>query len=66
MVEIAHTTDDLQMAFNAHKEVAQYVTAKLKAVEMQVDMTGDVRFGWHDPHTIQSETATGSHTPEPE
>ena len=34
MAEIANDMDnDLQMRFNAHKEVAQYIVPKLKAVE---------------------------------
>ena len=33
MATIAHETDDPQLAAQMHKEVAQYVTPKLKAIE---------------------------------
>ena len=47
MAEIANDMDnDLQMRFNAHKEVAQYVTPKLKALEVTADIQGDVVFKW--------------------
>ena len=47
MAEIANDKEnDLPTRFNAHKEVAQYVTPKLKAVEHTGDIDHDVRFTW--------------------
>ncbi len=34
MARIAHETDDVHLEANMHKEIAQYVTPKLKAVEV--------------------------------
>ena len=42
-------SNDLQTRFNAHKEVAQYVTPKLKAVETSGSIDADVRFHWGKP-----------------
>lgn len=38
--------NDLQTRFNAHKEVAQYVTPKLKAVEHTGDIDHDIHVTW--------------------
>ena len=51
--------NDLPTRFAAHKEVAQYVTPKLKAVEVQLEGQIDARIGWCDSHTLQSEATTG-------
>jgi len=50
---------DSQVRFNANKEVAQYVHSKLKAVETTGEVNLDVRIGWGDTHTVQSEAITG-------
>ena len=39
-------TNDLQTRFNAHKEVAQYVTPKLKALEVQAEVEGEIHVTW--------------------
>ena len=63
MAGIANDMDnDLSTRFQAHKEVAQYVTPKLKAVEVQMEGALDARISWCDPHTLQSE-ATPEDTP---
>jgi hypothetical protein len=54
--------NDLSTRFAAHKEVAQYITPKLKAVEVNLDVQGDIKIGWSDTHRVQSETAS-SDTP---
>ena len=60
MARIANDqNNDLPTRFAAHKEVAQYITPKLKAVEVQLDGQLDARIGWCDSHTLQSETAPG-------
>ncbi len=48
LARIAHETDDEQLRFNAHKEVAQYVTPKLKAVETTVETVEKLRIAWDD------------------
>ena len=59
MADIAHDkTNDVALRASMHKEVAQYVTPKLKAVEVQLEASGDLRIGWCDPHTLQSEATT--------
>jgi hypothetical protein len=55
-------SNDVPTRLSAHKEVAQYVTPKLKAIEVQVEGQIDARIGWLDSHTLQSETPTGSTT----
>ncbi len=42
------------------------VIPDLKQVEQTLEVEGDIRFGWHDSHTVQSENTTGEATPEPE
>ena len=47
MAEIANDMDnDLQMRFNAHKEVAQYIVPKLKAVEHTGDIDTEITIKW--------------------
>jgi hypothetical protein len=59
MAAIANDTDvDLAMRAGMHKEIAQYVVPKLKAVETTGEVSLDVRIGWGNPHSIQSEAIT--------
>lgn len=47
MVKIANDMDnDLPMRFNANKEVAQYVTPKLRAIEHKGETDHNLTFGW--------------------
>ncbi len=47
MAAIANDQEnDLQTRFNAHKEVAQYVTPKLKALEVQAEVEGEIHVTW--------------------
>ena len=60
MAKIANDKDnDLSTRFAAHKEVAQYVAPKLKAVETTIEGRIDATIGWSDPHGVQSEAPTG-------
>ena len=60
MADIANDMENgVEMRAQMHKEVAQYVTPKLKAVEVQLEGQVDARLTWCDPHTIQSEAITG-------
>ena len=59
MAAIAHDmTNDVTLRAQMHKEVAQYVTPKLKAIEVQLEASGDLRIGWCNPHSLQSEAVT--------
>ncbi len=42
------------------------VAPDLKAIEQTLEVEGELTFGWHDSHTVQSENTTGEATPEPE
>jgi len=60
MAHIANDKEnDVALRASMHKEVAAYVPPKLKAVEVQMETQGDIRIGWCDSHTVQSETTTG-------
>ena len=60
MADIANDMENgVEMRAQMHKEVAQYVTPKLKAVEVQLEGQVDARISWCDPHTIQSEAIAG-------
>lgn len=38
--------NDVNLRASMHKEVAQYVTPKLKALEVQAEIAGDIVFKW--------------------
>ena len=59
MVKMYHESEDRPERVTLLKEIAQYVTPKLKAVEVQLEGQVDARISWCDPHTIQSEAITG-------
>lgn len=44
LATIAHESEDETIRFNAHKEVAQYVTPKLKAVEHSGNIDSKVQY----------------------
>ena len=63
MAKIAQDmNNDLSTRLSAHKEVAQYITPKLKAVEVQMEGRLDARIGWLDSHSVQSEATPGDST----
>jgi hypothetical protein len=45
-----------QRANAENDRVAVYITPKLKAVEVNLDVQGDIKIGWSDTHGVQSET----------
>ena len=48
-----------QAQVNAAKCVIGKTIPDTRAVEMQVDVQGDMTIGWRDNHSIQSEAITG-------
>lgn len=59
MAKIAHETDDPVLSANMHKEVAQYVAPKLKAVEISGNSDAPLQIGLVDFGSITG-TTTGS------
>jgi hypothetical protein len=63
MAEMANDKElDPPLRLQACREVAAYMYPKLKAVEVNLDVQGDIKIGWSDTHRVQSETAS-SDTP---
>ena len=57
MAEIAQDMgNDVNIRLNAHQQVAKYTRPALKAIEVQMDVQGDIKIGWSDTHRVQSET----------
>jgi len=47
MAKIAHDMDnDVTLRANMHKEVAQYVEAKQKAIEIQAEVDAEIMVRW--------------------
>ncbi len=55
-----------QTQLRAAEILLKKVAPDLKAIEQSVEVEGELRFGWDDPHSVQSENTPGEATSKPE
>ena len=59
MADMAMDKDNsIELRASMHKEVAQYLRPKLRAIELQLEGQVNATIGWSDPHRVQSEAPT--------